>query len=152
MNRQLRCFAALLARLAPSQRLLRLSRAIHATWLNIPLALATLEPSNLIALGGNCSPQRGHLLQQPQHQIFQVGVPKAVNIGRRRHSQNESDSRPLGNRIIIPPRLLPLLPTFQIVFLKTTSASSSPPTPATQSVSVGGTGLAWATVSIPRAV
>jgi hypothetical protein len=50
----------------------------------------------------------GHLLQQPQHQIFQVGVRKAVNIGRRRHSQNESDSRPLGNRIIIPPRLLPL--------------------------------------------
>ena len=51
----------------------------------------------------------GHLLQQPQHQIFQVGVRKAVNIGRRRHSQNESNSRPLGNRIIIPPRLLPLL-------------------------------------------
>src|ERR1700730_344160 len=55
-------------------------------------------------------PQLGHLLQQPQHQIFQVGVRKAVKIGRRRHSQNESDSRPLGNRIIIPPRLLPLLP------------------------------------------
>ena len=51
----------------------------------------------------------GHLLQQPQHQIFQVGVRKAVNIGRRRHSQNEFDSRPLGNRIIILPRLLPLL-------------------------------------------
>jgi hypothetical protein len=54
-------------------------------------------------------PQLGHLLQQPQHQIFQVGVRKAVKIGRRRHS-HESDSRPLGNRIIIPPRLLPLLP------------------------------------------
>src|SRR6266699_1810609 len=33
MNRQLRCFAALLARLAPSQRWLRLSRSIHATGL-----------------------------------------------------------------------------------------------------------------------
>jgi hypothetical protein len=32
-----------------------------------------------------------------------------VKIGRR-HSQNESDSRPLVNRIIVPPRLLPVLP------------------------------------------
>jgi hypothetical protein len=35
-------------------------------------------------------------------------VRKAVEVGRQ-HSQNESDSRPLLNRKIIPPRLLPLL-------------------------------------------
>jgi len=41
----------------------------------------------------------------------------------------------------IVPQTEAVSPTFQIVFLKTTSASSSPPT--AQSVSVGGTGLAW---------
>jgi hypothetical protein len=38
-------------------------------------------------------------------------VRKAVKVKvGRRHSQNESDSRPLVNRIIVPSPLLPLLP------------------------------------------
>src|SRR5262249_618313 len=42
--------------------------------------------------------------------IFEFGVRKAVKVKvGRRHSQNESDSRPLVNRKIIPPRLLLLI-------------------------------------------
>src|SRR6516164_8150482 len=69
-----------------------------------------LSPSNLVALGINRSPKLGHFPKQLQHQIFEFGVRKAVEVKvGRRHSQNESDSRPLVNRKIIPPRLLPLL-------------------------------------------
>ena len=43
------------------------------------------------------------------NQALQLGVRQTVKILGRRHSQNESDSRPPGNRKIIPPRVLPLL-------------------------------------------
>ena len=107
VNRQLRCLACLLARLVPG---LRLGRLLHATGFDIRPSRPTLEPSDLVALGINRSPQLGHFSKQLQHQIFEFGVRKAVKVKvGRRHSQNESDSRPLVNRKIIPPRLLPLL-------------------------------------------
>jgi hypothetical protein len=37
-------------------------------------------------------------------------------VGRGPDSQNESDSRLFGNRIIIPPRLLPLLPMLSVSY------------------------------------
>jgi len=73
----------------------------------------TLEPSDLVAQGINRSPKLGPFPKQLQHQIFEFGVRKAVEVKvGRRHFQNESDSRPLVNRIIVPPRLLPLLHGF----------------------------------------
>jgi hypothetical protein len=84
--------------------------------LSIPLGLIfgrpgpTFEPRNLVALRRNRSPQLRHLFQQLQHQALEISVGKAIEVCGRRHAHNESDSCPLGNRIILPsPRVLPLL-------------------------------------------
>jgi hypothetical protein len=49
-------------------------------------------------------------------------VRQTVKIIGRRHTQNESDSRPPVNRIIIPPRVLPppVLPLLRFFWKKTT--------------------------------
>ena len=96
---------------------LRLGRLLHATGFDIRPSRPTLEPSDLVALGINRSPKLGHFPKQLQHQIFQFGVRKAVQVGRQ-HSQNESDLRPLVNRTIVPPRLLPLLPMLEVRLIR----------------------------------
>ena len=106
-----RCLASVLARLIPG---LRLGRLVHASGFDIRPSRPTLEPSDLVALGINRSPKLGHFPKQLQHQIFEFGMRKAVKVGRR-HSQSESDSGPLVNPKIVPPRLWPLLQGYKAV-------------------------------------
>src|SRR5215472_16054815 len=92
-----------------------LSRACHpapAAWLDVRPRRAGLEPGDLVTLSRDRSAQLRHLHQQPQHQVLQLSRRQMVEISRRRHGHLESDSRLLGNLIILPPQLLPLLPIF----------------------------------------
>src|SRR5262249_6621527 len=68
-----------------------------------------LETSDLVAQRSIRSLQLRHLLKQFDHQALQLGMGQAIKIDRRRHAQNESDSRRCGNLIIIPPWVLPLI-------------------------------------------
>src|SRR5208282_3122381 len=70
-----------------------------------------LQPGNLVAQRRNHSLQLDHLFPLLHNQALQLGVRQTVKIPGRRHSQNESDSRPPENRKIIPPLVLPLLRT-----------------------------------------
>jgi hypothetical protein len=59
----------------------------------------------LVAQRNNDLPQLSYLFKLFDHQALQLSVGQTVNIGWRHHSQNESDSSDLGNRIIVPPRV-----------------------------------------------
>src|SRR5262249_40379295 len=87
----------------------RLGRLLHPARFDRRPAGPALEASDLIAQRGIRSLQLRHLLKQFDHQALQLGMGQAIKIDRRRHAQNESDSRRRGNLIIIPPWVLPLL-------------------------------------------
>src|ERR1700691_3265026 len=88
---------------------LRIGPPFHAARLEVRTTRPTLEPRNLLAQRRHRSLQLDHLLPLLDNQALQLGVRQAVKIVGRRHARNESDSCPPVNRIIIPPRLLPLL-------------------------------------------
>ena len=98
------------ALIAGTPRRLRLGRLLHAARLDVRPTRTALQPGNLIAQRRNHSLQLNHLFPLLHNQALQLGVRQTVKIRGRRHSQNESNSRPPGNRKIIPPRVLPLLP------------------------------------------
>src|SRR5262249_52464439 len=79
-------------------------------WRDRRPARPALETSDLVAQRSIRSLQLRHLLKQFDHQALQLGMGQAIKIDRRRHAENESDSRRRGNLIIIPPWVLPLLP------------------------------------------
>src|SRR6266849_5248652 len=83
---------------------------LHAARLQVRPARPTLEPRNLVAQSRHHSLQLDHLLPLLDDQALQFGLRQVVKIVGRRHAHNESDSRPPENLIIVPPRLLPLLP------------------------------------------
>jgi hypothetical protein len=71
----------------------------------------TLEPRNLIAQGRHHSLKLDDLFPLLDNQALQLGGRQAIKIAGRRHAHKESDSRRLGNLIIIPmPRVLSLSP------------------------------------------
>src|SRR6266852_8978695 len=83
---------------------------LHAARLQVRPTRPALEPRNLVAQSRHHSLQLNYLLPLLDNQALQLGVRQAVKIVRRRHTHLESDSRTLGNLIILPPpRLLPLL-------------------------------------------
>ena len=110
MDRKLRPRAAsrtLLVAAAP--RRLRLGPSFHAARLEVRSRRPALKPRNLVPQRRYHSLQLDHLLPLLDNQALQLGVRQAVQIIGRRHAQNKSDSHPPVNRIIIPPRVLPLL-------------------------------------------
>jgi len=70
------------------------------------------QAHNLLARRRHHALQLDHLLPLFDNQARQLGVRQAVPIIRRRHAQNESDSHPPVDRIIVRPRILPLLQTY----------------------------------------
>src|SRR5215470_2451930 len=108
INRQLRLRRSTLGTLR-TDRFRRLGRLLHPARFDRRPAGPALEASDLIAQRGIRSLQLRHLLKQFDHQALQLGMGQAIKIDRRRHAQNESDSRRRGNLIIIPPWVLPLL-------------------------------------------
>src|SRR5262249_37346248 len=109
INRQLRLRRPTLGTLR-TDRFRRLGRLLHPARLDSRPAGPALETSDLVAQRSIRSLQLRHLLKQFDHQPLQLAIGQGIKTDRRRHAQNESDSRRRGNLIIIPPWILPLLP------------------------------------------
>jgi hypothetical protein len=110
VDRELRTRAASRAlALAAGSRRLRRGPLIHAARLDVRSTRTALQSGDFIPQRRHHSLQLDQFFPLPDNQALQLGVRQTVKIIGRRHTQNESDSRPPVNRIIIPPRVLPLL-------------------------------------------
>src|SRR5215813_8294864 len=110
VDRQLRLRRPTLGTLR-TDRFRRLGRLLHPARFDRRPTGPALETSDLVAQRSIRSLQLRHLLKQFDHQALQLGMGQAIKIDRRRHAKTESDSRRRVNLIIIPPWVLPLIPS-----------------------------------------
>src|SRR3984957_4030869 len=95
VDRQFRTYAAASTLLA--ERLLRLgfARFLHTARLDVRLVVRpsrpALQPRDFVAQRRDCSLRLRQLLEKLQHQTFQIGGRKRVEIRRRRHSPIDSE-------------------------------------------------------------
>src|SRR6476646_9266314 len=89
---------------------LRLTRVLHAAWLDPRSTVQTFQSRVLFPQLCNQPPLLTDLAQQPHHKCLQRFERKAINVSRRGHSQVESTPPASAQAISQPaPQALPLL-------------------------------------------